>query len=174
MNDFKLQSIAQNLKQMEEDLQIIHDNARKTEKKTRLLIHSLFLVIGGFALVNLYFVNDLAQEIKVIVKSMNRMYVHFGEMSDRVDGMRQHVENMGDNISLMPVMVEQMTDMSDNMGQMKANVGGMKSKLTVMRQKVSIMNQDITEMAGRFRNVNHNVRHMSRDVRDMSDVVPMR
>jgi DNA anti-recombination protein RmuC len=174
MKQEKIQLIIHNLTQVEDDLRRVHEQSRKIEKKTGIIIQTLFVIIGSFALINLYFVNDLAQEIKVIVKNMNKMYVHFGEMSDRVDGMRYHIVNMGDNMALMPIMVDQMSNMSVKMQTMKINVSGMKNKIIVMRKSVSIMNNDISEMAGRFRHVNHNVYQMRRDVKVMSDIIPMR
>lgn len=171
-NQTPLHTIVNHLQQMEQDLLDLHKRADRIQQGTNRVITIVLTVIGAFALINLYFVNDLAQEIKVTIQSMVEMYTHFGEMSQRMTHIREHVGSMSDNIKTMPIMVEQMHGMSQNMTSMQDDVAGMRGKMGDMNVRVGSMNTDITEMAQRFHHMNESMGIMTRDVREMSDVVP--
>lgn len=167
-----LKKIVAYLRQSENDMRRSQALENRYTLRTNRMIQIIFSVIGIVALLNLYFVGDLAQEVRAVIRSMDKMYVQFGEMSEQMSAMRQHVASMSDNITLMPVMVEEMTAMSDNMALMKEDVAAMRGRMVNMNRQVASMNQDIGTMMLLFREVNGKVVTMRYHVGQMSNVVP--
>ncbi len=167
-----IEKVVQRLAQIKEELLEMKVESNYIRNKTNNMIRAVFFVIGVFALINFYFVTGVAQEAKVTVSSMVDMYTNFGEMSERMSQIRQHVESMGENVKTMPIMVEQMKGMSEYMATMHTDVSGMGDKMVEMETSVNSMNQDIDEMSKRFHNLNYSMEHMVRDVNEMSKIVP--
>jgi hypothetical protein len=172
MSSDPIEKIVDHLERSEASLRATQERSREQERRTGNLIQALFLAIAAIALVNIYYVNDLFQEVKVIMRSMTTMYTRFGEMSERVHGMRGHVESMSGQIGLMPVMVEQMGNMSERMAGMRGDVGEMRERLASMTGEVSVMEQDIGSMSLMLHDVTGKVIHIRRSVGAMSNVVP--
>ena len=167
-----IEKIVQRLAQMKADLLDVKVESNYIRRKTDNMIRAVFFVIGVFAMINLYFVTGVAQEAKVIVSNMVEMYTNFGQMSERMSQIRQHVESMGANVKTMPIMAEQMKGMSEYMATMRTDVSGMGDKMVDMETSVNSMNKDIYEMSKRFHNLNYSMEHMVRDVNQMSNIVP--
>ncbi len=173
MNDIRaLQTVVAHLERAESDIRNDQASSRAYEKRASRLIHSLYLVIGSMALINLYFVGDLAQEVQVIIRSMNKMYTQFGQMSERMHGMRYHVSGMGEQMALMPVMVEQMGSISGQMSQMEQEVTLMRGALIEIGDRVHSIGGDIGVMDRLFYEVNGKVFRMRHNVGQMSRMVP--
>lgn len=156
----------------EQNAKQTHYEVLRNERKSHTILHWMFLVIGGFALLNLYYVNDLSQEVKTIIRHMNQMYMQFGEMSERMKGMSRHVVNMDSNIALVPVMGEQMDMMEQRMGTMQKSVGEMHQSVGNMQGRVASMNRDVGSMSQSFYTVNRRVGQIQRNVGQMADVLP--
>lgn len=167
-----LDKVLSRLNQTRNQLDLRYSEEERTFKRTNRTIHGIFIGIGIIALVNIYYIGDFAQETRVIVRDMVTMYTQFGEMSERMSGMRHHVSGMEDNIALMPFMAEQMTMMSSNMLMMRADVSDMNTHMYSMTQRVGTMGQDIGSMNRLFRNVNGTLTRMHYHVNQMSRVVP--
>ncbi|WP_006786638.1 hypothetical protein [Thiorhodospira sibirica] len=168
----ELAHILHRLKQTEESIRATQAIDAGLARRTQRLLQIVFLLIGLVALVNLYFVSDLAQETQIIIRNMTTMYEQFGEMSERMSGMRTHVSAMGQNIALMPVMVDQMDMISRNMLSMEHDVSGMRTHMQHLTGHVHVMYQDIHTMNLLFRDVNGKLVHMRYYVGHMSNVVP--
>ncbi|QEP44717.1 hypothetical protein D5085_17195 [Ectothiorhodospiraceae bacterium BW-2] len=171
-NRDNLETIVNHLRQTEEDIRQDQAQQQRRVQRTNRMIQLLFGLIGSIALVNLYFVGDLAQEVQIIIRSMTKMYTQFGEMSERMSGMRHHVDSMSDNIAFMPIMVEQMEMMSHKMGSMEHDVSAMRQSVTEMGGNVATMRGDIGTMNALFRSVNSKMDLMRHRVGEMSRVVP--
>lgn len=167
-----LQKIVDYLQRTEIDMLQSRNHEVRRARNTNIMIQIMFGIIGVIALANLYFVADLAQEVKIVIRSMTKMYVQFGEMSAQMSAMRNHVAGMSDNIAMMPIMVEQMSSISDNMTAMQDDVAAMRWHMINMNRQVSSMNQDIGTMTLLFRDVNGKVVTMRYHVGQMSNVVP--
>jgi gamma-glutamyl-gamma-aminobutyrate hydrolase PuuD len=172
MNERELHKIVDYLQRTEQDLRTSQEAEMGSAKRTNRMIQSMFGIIGVIALLNLYFVANLAQEVRVVIRSMTKMYEQFGDMSGQMSAMRVHVGNMSENIAMMPIMVEQMGAISANMESMKGDVNAMRSHMVNMNGQVSSMNQDIGTMTVLFRDVTGKVVGMRQQVGQMSQVVP--
>ncbi len=167
-----LKKVLASLQDLEDEVNATSRNSETVARGTRSISRIVFAILGSFALLNIYFVNDLAQEIKVIIGSMNKMYVHFGNVTERVTAIRQHVQHMGLNVRTMPIIKEQMQEMNDSVVVMTNSVDAMKSNIVVLDQRIGHMNHYVNEMAGRFRHMNKNVGNMGYNVNQMSTTVP--
>jgi len=172
MNERDLHKIVDYLQRTEQDMRTSQEAEMASAKRTNRMIQTMFGVIGVIALSNLYFVADLAQEVRVVIRSMTKMYTQFGDMSGQMSAMRVHVDNMSENITMMPIMVEQMSAISGNMVAMKGDVDAMRGHMVNMNGQVSSMNQDIGTMTVLFRDVTGKVIGMRQQVGQMSEVVP--
>jgi methyl-accepting chemotaxis protein len=157
---------------MEQELEQTRTRSLAQRGRAGRAIHLLLALIGALALLNLYYVSNMAGDVRVVARSMVEMYTNFGQMSERMQHIRQHVQSMGEQIRMMPVMTEQLQGMRGYMAQMRSDVEGMRDRMAQMQERVGTMNSDIREMAGRFRNMNRSVYGLGADVREMSDVVP--
>lgn len=167
-----LQEIVNYMEGIESDAKKIQESISQSKGKGNVSLNAIILVIGCIALSNLYFASDLVQELDVIMRTMTKMYGQFGEMSQRMHGMRLHVDNMSKNITLMPVMVEQMGHMSSNMGIIKDNVTNISSNMSEMRGRVDSLNQDVTVMSQLFHSTNNKIVQIRHNVNNMSRVMP--
>ncbi len=156
----------------EQSAQATHKQEIQNESSSHTLIHWVFLIIGGFALLNLYTVNSLDQEVGVIIRQMNKMYLQFGEMSERMQSMSERVVSMDQNITLVPVLVEQMEMMDGNIAAMQGNVSSMDESIGGMQQRVSTMNQDTATMSRTFYGVNQRVMQIQRNMGQMANILP--
>jgi methyl-accepting chemotaxis protein len=168
----ELIALATRLEAMEQEALSVRERSKIIQRRTNRVIHVVFAFIGAMALVNLYFINDLSGEVKVVARSMVEMYTNFGQMSERMQRIRIHVQNMAGNVKTMPIMAQQMEGMSGYMGEMRSDVEGMSTRMESMQQHVESMNRDIFEMAVRFQNMNNSVYGLGSDVRDMSNILP--
>jgi archaellum component FlaC len=173
MNELEdIEKIVQRLAQIKEELLEAKVKSKYVHRKTNNLIRMIFFVIGVFAMINLYLVTGVAQEAKVIVSSMVEMYTNFGQMSEQMSQIRQHVESMGTNVKTIPIMAEQMQGMSEYITTIRTDVSGMRNKMVDMEISVNVMNQDIDEMSKLFHSLNYSMEHIVRDVNEISKIVP--
>jgi len=170
--DDALVRLNERLVAMELELEQTRERSLAVRGRTNRMIHIVLALIGAMALLNLYFVSNMAGDVKVVANSMVEMYTNFGQMSERMNRIRRHVQSMGENIRMMPVMTDQLQGMRGYMAQMRSDVEGMSDKMEQMQVRVDTMNSDINEMAVRFRNMNQSVYGLGVDVREMSNVVP--
>jgi cation transport regulator ChaC len=149
-----------------------HSRERATGVRREVPSRIMFALIGLLALANLYFVNQLTQEIKTIIASMNEMYTHFERVSQRMTSMRDYVTNMEGNIRMMPIIREQMAELSEGIGAMNRDVANMTASVVGIDQRVGSVNASVGDMMLRFRSVNRSVGRMGVDVDRMAQPIP--
>ncbi len=118
------------------------------------------------------YLNDLTQEVRLVVRNLNEMYVHFGHVSKLMSRMRGTINNMEQNMLMMPIMGEQMAEMGDDTGRMQRDVGYMNSTITTLDHQIGALNANVWDMSMRFRNVNSSVMHIRQDVNQFDRALP--
>lgn len=160
-----LQKIEDDIRQKQvADAQQVHH----TNRFTQTMVAGLALV----ALVNLYFVGELAHEIQVLIRNMDRSVVHLEEMGDRMTGMQVHVQRIGDSASRLPIVVDQMASIGTGMKGVEEDLGGVRGRMQRMSNHVAALDQDVALMTGVFREVNGKLVHIRHNMGQMSNVVP--
>jgi len=165
-----------NLLQTMEDLEAEQlsriEQTRGKSRRVERFIYVLILLMGAMSLVNIYYVNDLTQEVRSVVRNMNEMYGHFARVSDLMTHMRNTVIKMEQNVTMLPIMGEQMAEIGDDTGKMKRSVAHMDSTMAVLDRQIDAMNANVWDMSVRFRNMNFTVGNMGQDVHQFARPVP--
>ena len=160
-----LQKIEDDIRQKQvADAQQVHH----TNRFTQTMVAGLALV----ALINLYFVGELAHEIDVLIRNMDRSVVHLEEMGDRMTGMQMYVQRIGDSAGRLPIVVDQMTSISGSMQEVEEDLGGVRGRMQRVSNHVAALDQDVELMTGVFREVNGKLVHIRQNMGQMSNVVP--
>jgi len=124
------------------------------------------------ALSNLYFINELTQEVRAMIGRMEQMTSHFDHVADRMHAMRLEVDGMQRNVRLMPVMDAQMREIATHVGSMRDSVGRMQGSTEAIDGRVGRMTLSVADMAARFHGLNRSVGGISGDVNQMALPVP--
>ena len=149
----QITNLLQTMEDLEADqLSRIEQTSAKSKRVERF-IYVLILLMGVMSLVNIYFVNDLTQEVRSVVRNMNEMYGHFARVSDLMTHMRGTVINMERNMTMMPIMGEQMAEIGDDTGKMKRSVAHMDATIAILDRQIDAMNANVWDMTMRFRSV---------------------
>lgn len=167
-----LQRIADHLERTAVEIRRNQVDDSQREKRTHRSIQTMVAVLAAVALLNLYFVGELAQEIQLMIRNMDHATNQLEDMSDRMGGMRRHVGSMGENVSMLPIVVEQMGSMSTEMGFMESDLRGVRESMQDMTTNVEHLAGEVDSMRVIFREVNGKLIVMRQNVRQISDVVP--
>jgi len=87
MNREHIDRLAEALDHLEEDLKRRDETIRGRTRGVDITIRALAAAMGILALVNLYYVNSLTQEVKLMIAAMGEMTGHFANVSERMDGL---------------------------------------------------------------------------------------
>ena len=172
MRDTPLEQLIETLHHVEQDLKERTENKQKSRHDFSKTMKIIFAFLGCLALANIYFVNSLTQEIKVMISSMVEMYEHFGRMSDQMQDMTTYVKSMENDIEMMVIMKKQMGQMNGEVFSMTQDMNAMSHDMENMDVRIYSMNINVQQMAQRFRHMNMNVGNMGYNVNQMSNVVP--
>lgn len=154
-------------------LQKIEDDIRQKQVADAQQVHHTNRFTQTMvALVNLYFVGELAHEIQVLIRNMDRSVVHLEEMGDRMTGMQVHVQRIGDSASRLPIVVDQMASIGAGMQGVEEDLGGVRGSMQRMSDHVAALDQGVALMTGVFREVNGKLVHIRHNMGQMSNVVP--
>jgi len=160
------------LGQIEQELKRHKLEARDQARPTVVFVRALLLIMGTLALANIYFVNEVVQEVAVTVRNLNEMYHHFARTSERVSDVNGYVTAIGENVKTVPVIEDQLVAMGDRVESMRKSVKQNTDYLVLTDQHMGVMRNSVRDMAVRFRALNNNVRYMGQDVYQMSKPLP--
>jgi len=167
-----LDKIVRHLQKIEDDIrqkQVADaEQVHHTNRFTQTMVAALALV----ALVNLYFVGELAHEIEVLIRNMDRSVVHLEEMGDRMTGMQVYVQRIGDSAGRLTIVVDQMASIGAGMQGVEEDLGGVRVRMQRMSDHVAVLDRDVELMTGVFREVNGKLVHIRHNMGQMSNVMP--
>ncbi|WP_019626207.1 hypothetical protein [Thioalkalivibrio sp. ALJT] len=167
-----LDKIVRHLEHVEDDIRQTQLEHAAHERRTDRFMQITVASLAAVALLNLYFVGELAHEIGVLVRNMDRTLVHLEEIEDRMTGMELHFQQVGENAGRLPIVVDQMTSISARMQEIERDLGGVSGHMHQMSSHVAEMDRNVRFMTHSFRNVNGKLVHIRHNVREMSRVVP--
>jgi methyl-accepting chemotaxis protein len=168
----QVERLLRSLRRLESDL--VERTARASQRSRRVenLVRALAVIMGALALSNLYFVNDLTQEVRAAIANMDEMTDYFDRVSATMSAIRQTVSGMQDHVAVMPVVTAQTREIAGRMDSMRDSVTGLNATTTTLKHRMDVMNLTVVDMAHRFRSLNQSVGLMGRDVNQMSRPVP--
>ncbi len=160
------------LQRLEHDQAQRLQRSRERAKGAGTMIAVLIVVLGSLALANLYFVNALTQEGRVVIAQMNEMTRYVETVSERMHSIRDEVNAMNTPVALMPVIGEQMHALAQQVARMERSIGTMRQSTTQIDGHIGGLDTSFTDMATRFRVLNSRLNAMRHDVEQMARPVP--
>jgi methyl-accepting chemotaxis protein len=155
--------------------QTLSESEQASGERTRgvtLLIRVVVVLIAAFALANLYFINDLTQEVRVVIAGMDAMSGHIERIAGRMGAMEQSVAAIGGDVHLMPVFSAQMQEIAGHVQGLQDSVADMQQSTDHLHGRIGRMQLSIADMAARFHGLNQAVGGMGVDVNQMAKPVP--
>lgn len=167
-----LDKIVRRLQQVEDDIRQNQLEDAGQVRRTHRFTQTIVAALAAVALLNLYFVGELAHEIGLLVRNMDRSVMHLEEMGDRMTGMQRHFDRIGESAGRLPIVVDQMVSISAGMQDIERDLGGIRDRMQHMSGHVAEMDGDVGNMTRAFREVNGKLVHIRHSVGQMSNVVP--
>lgn len=168
----QVERLLRSLRRLESDLVERSAQASQRSRGVTTLVRALAIIMGALALANLYFVNDLTQEVRAAIANMDEMTDYFGRVAASMSAIRKTVSTMQDHVRVMPVVTAQTREIAGHMDSMRDSVTGLNGTTTTLQHRMDVMTLTVVDMAHRFRSLNQSVGLMGRDVNQMSRPVP--
>jgi hypothetical protein len=149
------------------------DEAFIARSKTKeMIVRGLILIIVLVALVNIYFVNYLREEVSAMTDAMVEMNNHFGSVSTRMDNLTVTVTDMRQWVRMLPIVSAQMNEIAGLVESIDGDVEVIQGVIFDTDQRIGTMGADMQDMSMRFRGLNNIVGGMRRDVEEMARPIP--
>jgi hypothetical protein len=137
-----------------------------------LWVRLLTALVAVLALSNLYFVNDLTDEVALIIDRAQEMTDLFGRVAERMDQIRAEMDDIDQSVLLMPVVSMQMREMATHVQVMGQSVADMDRSTEGLGGAVATMDGTVRDMTMRFYDLNRTLGAMGADVDQMARPVP--
>jgi len=164
--------IARVLDKIEADFVERDEAFSQTAKAKELLVRGLIFLTVLVALINIYFVNNLREEVSAMTTAMVEMNSHFGSVSVRMDNLTITVHDLGKRVRMLPIVADQMNEIADLVQNLDGDVHQIEGVISTTGQRIGAMGLDMQDMSMRFRKLNDIVAGMGRDVDHMARPVP--
>jgi len=172
MNRAHLERLDEALTRLEDDLGARDTQVRERTRGVGALIRGLALAIGILALANLYFVNALTEEVRLMTFGLQEMTGHFGNVAERMQTLTGAIDAMDRSVALMPVIRDQMGAIGGQVDRMNRDVAGLRDTTARMDGRMDALNAGVFDMSQRFRGLNRSVAGMGADVDQMARPIP--
>lgn len=168
----RIDALSQLLGDLEQDMDRSDQLSGLHRRGLALWVRILIALVAAFALSNLYFVNNLTDEVRLVINRMQEMATLFSRVSERMDQMSDEVAAIDRHVLLMPVVAEQMREMAAHVLVMEQAVSVMDTATSQLGNGVAIMDGNMRDMSVRFRALNQSVGAMGVDVDQMARPLP--
>jgi methyl-accepting chemotaxis protein len=168
----RIEALTNLLGDLEQDLNRSELSTGRRRQGLAPWIRAVAVLVAGLALSNLYFVNDLTDEVRLVINRMQEMTTLFSRVSARMDAMRIEVADIEQNVLLLPVVAEQMREMSAHVRVMEEAVSTMNETTARLSESVLTMDHSLRDMSVRFHGLNRSVGAMGADVDQMGRSLP--
>ncbi|MBK1705165.1 hypothetical protein [Halochromatium glycolicum] len=168
----RIDSLTNLLTTLEHDLERSEEVRGRQRRGVTVWVRIIALLVAGLALSNLYFVNDLTDEVRVVITRMQEMNALFSRVSKRMDGMQAEVAAIEHNVLLMPVVSEQMREMAAHVLAMEHAVSAMHGSTEGLSDSARVMERNLRDISARFHGLNRSVGAMGVDVNQMGRPLP--
>jgi len=172
MNRAHLERLDEALTRLEDDLGACDTQVCERTRGVGAVIRGLAVAIGILALTNLYFVNALTEEVKLMTLAMQEMTGHFGNVAERMQTLTGTIDGMDRSVALMPVIRDQMDAIGGQVDRMSRDVAGLRGTTARMDGRMDALNAGVFDMSQRFRGLNRSVAGMGADVDQMARPIP--
>jgi hypothetical protein len=168
----RIEGLTELMAELEQDLDRSDSLTGRRHRGVELWVRVVIGLVAALALSNLYFVNDLTDEVRLVITRMQEMNSLFTRVSVRMDQISVEVDGIERNVLLMPVVAEQMREMSAHVMVMEQSVSFMDRAAAGLGDSVAIMDGNLRDIALRFHALNRSVGAMGVDVNQMARPLP--
>lgn len=168
----RIEQLSDLLTRLEQDLDRSEATTGRRRRGVGLWVRIVTLIVAAMALSNLYFVNDLTDELRLVITRIEEMTELFDRVADRMDGMTRDVAEIEQNVLLMPVVSEQMREIGAHVSVMESSVSSMDRATIGINDKMVVIDGNMRDMSVRFRGLNRGVGAMGVDVDQMARPLP--
>ncbi|MEA1049865.1 hypothetical protein U5801_08595 [Lamprobacter modestohalophilus] len=168
----RIEGLTELMAELEQDLDRSDSLTGRRHRGVELWVRVVIGLVAALALSNLYFVNDLTDEVRLVITRMQEMNSLFTRVSVRMDQISTEIDAIERNVLLMPVVAEQMREMSGHVAVMEQSVSFMDRAAAGLVDSVSIMDGNLRDIAVRFHGLNRSVGAMGVDVNQMARPLP--
>lgn len=168
----RIEALTGLLTNLEKDLDRSEAATGRQRRGVVVWIRVVVVLVAALALSNLYFVNDLTDEVRLVITRMQEMTTLFTRVSERMDAMRVEVADIEQNVRLMPVIADQMREMAAHVGSMEDSVSTMDEATLRLKGSIGAIDTSVRDMSMRFHALNRNVGAMGADVDQMARPLP--
>ncbi|MBK5930031.1 hypothetical protein [Halochromatium salexigens] len=168
----RIEALTELMVELEMDLDRSDLLSGRHRRGVALWVRIVIGLVALLALSNLYFVNDLTDEVRLVITRMQEMNQLFTRVSERMDQMSVEVNAIERNVFLMPVISEQMREMASHVQVIEQSVASMAQATGRLDNSVAVINTSVHEMAVRFHGLNQRVGAMGADVDQMARPLP--
>jgi methyl-accepting chemotaxis protein len=168
----RIEALTELMAELEQDLDRSDSLTGLRRRGVELWVRLVIGLVAALALSNLYFVNDLTDEVRLVITRMQEMNSLFTRVAARMDQITLEVDAIERNVLLMPVVSEQMREMSPHVTLMEQSVSFMDQTAARLGDSVALMDANLGDIALRFHSLNRSVGAMGVDVNQMARPLP--
>ncbi len=168
----RIEGLTELMAELEQDLARSDSLTGRRHRGVDLWVRIVIGLVAALALSNLYFVNDLTDEVRLVITRMQEMNNLFTRVSARMDQISVEVDAIERNVLLLPVVSEQMREMSAHVTVMEQSVSFVDRAAARLGDSVAIMDANLHDIAVRFHGLNRSVGAMGVDVNQMARPLP--
>ncbi|MBK5938012.1 hypothetical protein [Halochromatium roseum] len=168
----RIEALTELMSELEQDLDRSDRLTGRRHRGVELWVRLVIGLVAALALSNLYFVNDLTDEVRLVITRMQEMNSLFTRVSVRMDQISVEIDAIERNVLLLPVVAEQMREMSAHVMAMEQSVSFMDRAAAGLGDSVAIMDGNLRDISLRFHGLNRSVGAMGVDVNQMSRPLP--
>ena len=143
----RVEALTELMADLEQDLDRSDSLIGRRHRGVNLWVRIVVGIVAALALSNLYFVNDLTDEVRLVITRMQEMNSLFTRVSDRMDQISVEVDGIERNVLLMPVVAEQMREMASHVTVMEQSVAFMDRAAARLGDSVALMDANLHDIA---------------------------
>lgn len=160
------------LRALEADLEQRSRELAERSRAATLLLRVLAVVMAALSLANIYYVNDLTQEVRLVIANMQEMSRHLDQVTARMRQVRSTTQAMEQDVRTMPIVALQTREVATHMDRMREATAGMTVSTVSIDGRMDVMDRHVLDMSLWMRGLNQGVGMMGVDVNQMSRPFP--
>ena len=168
---------AETMLEFRDEMEFYNNAGSKIAERTRLILKVGFSALIMSAVILLFMILKMADNMSTMTIYLEEMYSSFGSISENMETIAETVDLMGGNITGVPTIAESMIQIDRDVGSMSGSIHEIKNSMVAIDGDMTVVHSSMQEMTGRLSNVNHSVNLINRDVYEMSSPMntgPMR
>lgn len=179
MQDDPRKAIVEVMARLGRETQLHIDERRAHFKVTDTVIRRVSVLLLIVAMINVYFVWVLSQNLDGIVNNMDSMQKHLVKVDDDMTDIATTVEKFDSHITYIHVISSNIGNMTLNLPRIRVNMDNMTNSMQsidndmeIMKHSILTIGNNMQHMSGGIAGMEHNVRQFSKPMGVMNPFFP--